>query len=103
VPHRGALDELAFLAMECERLGAGRSIGGRYSITIAGALAIAPAATDRLSKAIGALIRARIAILHLQEAPVRDPAKWPKRAVEHLEIARRECRHFKPVAAPCGT
>jgi len=45
-------------------------------------------------KAIGALIRARIAIMHLQERPVRDPLKWPKRAAEYLEIAHRECRHF---------
>src|SRR6516162_1289012 len=45
-------------------------------------------------KAIGALILARIAILHLQETPVRDPAKWPKRAAEYLKIARRECRHL---------
>jgi aminoglycoside phosphotransferase family enzyme len=40
-------------------------------------------------KAIGAFIRARIAILHLQDAPVRDPAKWPKRAAEYLAIAAR--------------
>jgi aminoglycoside phosphotransferase family enzyme len=45
-------------------------------------------------KAIGALIRARIAILHLQESPVRDPAKWPKRAAEYLRIARREARYL---------
>ena len=42
-----------------------------------------------LYKAIGTLIRARIAILHLEEAPVRDPAKWPKGAAEYLAIASR--------------
>ena len=45
-------------------------------------------------KAISALIRARIAILHLQESPVRDPAKWPRRAAEYLAIASREVQHL---------
>ena len=87
-------DELAFLAMECERLG-GRSIRAplfHHYCRRTGDRP--PPALIAFYKAIGALIRARIAILHLQQAPVRDPAKWPKRAVEYLEIARRECRNF---------
>jgi uncharacterized protein len=45
-------------------------------------------------KAMCALIRARIAILHLQEVLVREPAKWPRRAAEYLGIAGREARHL---------
>ena len=45
-------------------------------------------------KGIGALIRARIAILHLWESPGRDPAKWPRRAAEYLAIATRAAQHL---------
>jgi aminoglycoside phosphotransferase family enzyme len=88
------VDELAFLAMECERLGA-RSIGDillrRYRLRTGDR---PPPVLISFYKAIGALIRARIAILHLEEVPVRDPAKWPKRAAEYLGIAGREARHL---------
>ena len=88
------LDELAFLAMECERLGAGsigRILFWRYCQRTGDC---PPPMLIAFYKAIGALIRARIAILHLQGTPVRDPAKWPKRAAQYLELARRECRHL---------
>lgn len=86
------VEELAFLAMECERLG-GRSIGAAlFHHYYRRTGDCPPPVLIAFYKVIGALIRARIAILHLQESPVRDPAKWPKRAVEYLEIARRECR-----------
>lgn len=87
-------DELAFLAMECARLGApsiGRVLFHHYCQRTGDC---PPPVLITFYKAIGALIRARIAILHLQETPVRDPAKWPKRAAEYLEVARRECRHL---------
>ena len=47
-------------------------------------------------KAIAAFVRARLAILHLQEFPVRNPAKWSKRAAEYLVIAIREMQHLDP-------
>jgi uncharacterized protein len=88
------VEELAFLTMECDRMGA-RSIGPvlfrHYRLS----------AHDTPSpmlisfyRGIGALIRARIAILHLRESPVRDPAKWPRRAAEYLAIAARAARHL---------
>jgi aminoglycoside phosphotransferase family enzyme len=88
------VDELTFLAMECERLDAdsiGRVLFWHYCRRTGDC---PPLRLIAFYKAVGALIRARIAILHLQEMPVRDPAKWPKRAAEYLEIARRECRHL---------
>jgi len=88
------VDELAFLAMECERLGV-RSIGPVLFRSYCRRTRDCPAPVlITFYKAIGALIRARIAILHLREKPVRDPEKWPRRAAEYLEIARRECRHL---------
>ena len=88
------VDELAFLAMECERLSApsvGRILFDHYCRRTGDC---PPPVLITFYKAIGALIRARIAVLHLQEMPVRDPAKWPKRAADYLEIALRECRHL---------
>jgi aminoglycoside phosphotransferase family enzyme len=88
------VDELAFLAMECARLGvrnAGRVLFHHYCQRTGDC---PRPVLITFYKAIGALIRARIAILHLQEMPVRDPAKWPKRAADYLEIALRECRHL---------
>jgi aminoglycoside phosphotransferase family enzyme len=88
------VDELAFLAMECERLGSyttGRTLFHHYCRRTGDC---PPPLLIAFHKAVGSQIRARIAILHLQEAPVRDPVKWPNRAAEYLEIARRECRHF---------
>ena len=66
-------DELAFLAMECERLGApgiGQILFYRYSQRTGDR---PPPLLILFYQAIGAMIRARIAILHLQEFPVRDP------------------------------
>jgi aminoglycoside phosphotransferase family enzyme len=86
--------ELAFLAMECERLG-GRIIAPILFQRYCRRTRDRPASTlIAFYKAISALIRARIAIVHLRETPVRDPQKWPKRAAEYLEIARRECDHL---------
>ncbi len=88
------LDELAFLATECERLGAaeiGPILFSRYRRRTGddgGSRLI------NFYKAVNALIRARIAILHLQELPVRDAAKWPQRAAQYLLIAHRAVAHL---------
>ena len=88
------VDELAFLTMECDRMGA-RSIGQvlfrRYRLRTHDT---PPPVLITFYKVIGALIRARIAILHLRESPVRDPAKWPRRAAEYLAIATRAAQHL---------
>jgi aminoglycoside phosphotransferase family enzyme len=88
------VDELAFLAMECERLGAGGIARVLFWHYCRRTRDCPPAVLIAFYKVIGALIRARIAILHLQETPVRDPAKWPKRAADYLEIAWRECQRL---------
>jgi aminoglycoside phosphotransferase family enzyme len=88
------VDELAFLAMECERIGAHgveQVLFRRYRLRTHDS---PPPELMNFYKVIGALVRARIAILHLQESPVRDPAKWPKRAAEYLAIATRASQHL---------
>jgi uncharacterized protein len=88
------VDELAFLAMECDRLGAaviGPILFHRYRLRTGDD---PPRALIWFYKAVSALIRARLAILHLQERPVRDPQKWPARAAQYLGIADRETRQI---------
>jgi aminoglycoside phosphotransferase family enzyme len=91
-----AVEELAFLTMECERIGA-RDIGPilfhRYWLRTRD---FPPPELIAFYKAIAAFVRARLAILHLQESPVRDPAKWPQRAAEYLVIATRETQRLDP-------
>ena len=88
------VEELAFLTMECDRMGA-RSIGPvlfrHYRLR---AHDTPPPVLITFYKGIGALIRARIAILHLRESPVRDPAKWPRRAAEYLATATHAAQHL---------
>jgi len=88
------VEELAFLTMECDRMGAG-SIGPvlfrHYRLKMHDSPS--PVLLS-FYKGIGALIRARIAILHLWESPGRDPAKWPRRAAEYLAIASRAAHHL---------
>lgn len=83
------VDELAFLAMECDRLGAPgieRILFRRYRARIKDA---ASRVLITFYKAIGALIRARIAILHLRDAAIRDREKWMTRSDDYLAIAGR--------------
>ena len=80
-------DEIAFLSLECERLGArwaGEYIRRR----------ITPALRDGLSEELflfyrchRAMLRARLAIAHLLEPNPRTPHKWPPLAHEYLRIA----------------
>lgn len=91
-------DELADLAMECERLGA-PWIGGILMERCAAELNDRP--PERLMafyRAYRACLRARLAIRHLLDAEVRDPEKWPPLAREYLEIAQRACLRFRPQA-----
>ncbi|HXH04753.1 MAG TPA: hypothetical protein VNN09_15740 [Candidatus Competibacteraceae bacterium] len=84
------VDEIAFLAMECARLGAPqieRILFERYRLRTGDA---PPQALVRFYKGVRALIRARIAICHLKDPDVRDPAKWLRRAADYLALAERE-------------
>lgn len=80
-------DELAFLTLECERLGASwigeivfdtyRNISGDHP----------PRGLVNFYKALRALVRARLAIRHTVDPTVQDPGKWHARALTYLELA----------------
>ena len=84
-----AAEDLAFLALECERLGhpgAGAAILAAYSH--AGADAI-PARLLDFYFAVRAFIRAKIAAWRTHEASGDERDLWLKRAEEYLALAER--------------
>ncbi len=82
-----AADELAFLTLECERLGAAwmkRSIFDAYADLSR------DAPSDVLVhfyQSFRACMRAKIAIWHLKEPSLIDPSKWTAQAREYLRLA----------------
>jgi aminoglycoside phosphotransferase family enzyme len=80
-------DELAYLAMECERLGSAGT-GKEILETCCRELDDRPPPLlIDFYRAYRALLRARLAILHLRDETVRDPGKWRLRTMEYLELA----------------
>jgi len=80
-------DELAYLAMECERLG---SPGAGMAILESCCRELddgPPPALIHFYKAYRALLRAKLAILHLRDEDVREPEKWRPRTLEYLRLA----------------
>ncbi len=85
------LDELAFLGMECARLGCPWI---EPILFAAAANRIpdwdAPARLVAFYKLMHALTRARLAALHLEEVPIRTPEKWPRQARTFIGIAAEQ-------------
>jgi aminoglycoside phosphotransferase family enzyme len=82
-----AADELAFLAMECERLGApqvGRMVFDTYT-AITGDTP--PPKLIDFYKSCRACLRAKLAVWHTRDHEVPDHAKWLGRAREYLALA----------------
>jgi aminoglycoside phosphotransferase family enzyme len=79
-------DELAFLALECERLG--RPVVGRWFLNAYGEATADEPPQELLGfhRSYRALRRATIAAWHLQDPSVRDRGKWRERAREYLEL-----------------
>ena len=80
-------DEIAFLSLECDRLGAGWA--GKYITR-----RVMRGLRDGLSEELflfyrchRAMLRARLAIAHLLEPNPRTPDKWPRLARAYLRIA----------------
>lgn len=82
-------DELSYLALECEMLGS----PGAGKVILEGCC-------DRLGdepppeliafyKALRAMMRARLAVLHLEEEVPSDPEFWRNRAESYLKLASR--------------
>lgn len=80
-------DEIAFLSLECERLGAawvGRYVRRRAARGLQDGLTEALFLFYRCHRAT---LRARLAIAHLLEPHPRTPEKWPRLARQYLQIA----------------
>lgn len=80
-------DEIAYLSLECERLGAAW-IGDYVKRGVSRALHDDPGPELFLFyRCHRAALRARLAVAHLLEPNPRTPEKWPQRARAYLEIA----------------
>ena len=81
------VSELAFLSLECERLDApwvGELILDTYQCETGDR---PPGSLLVYYKKHHALVRAKIAVWHLKDAGVRDPAKWIGKAKDYLRRA----------------
>lgn len=89
------LDELAFLGLECERLGTAEA-GATFLRAYHERTSDAPAAPLlAFYAAHRGLLRAKIAIWHLADT-VHDRSKWTGRCAEYLELAERHAGHVPP-------
>jgi aminoglycoside phosphotransferase family enzyme len=80
-------DELAFLALECERLGA-PAVGSWFLAAYTEVTGDAPPPLLlRFHRTYRALRRAKLAVWHLEDPAVREPARWTARARRYLELA----------------
>lgn len=84
-----SLDEMGFLALECERLGAVRL--GTVLLETYRELAGDTGGEVLLHfyQGLRACVRAKVTIWHLREARYRDSAKWPARTRLYLGLAAR--------------
>lgn len=82
-------DELGFLALECDRLGA-PDFGALLMRTYGEMSDDSPAAAlIHFYQSYRACLRATIAIRHLNEEKFRYSPEWPRRAREYLQLAER--------------
>jgi aminoglycoside phosphotransferase family enzyme len=89
------LDEIAFLDMECERLGA-PDVGERIRRRVVAGLCDAPPPELYLFyRTYRALLRARLSIAHLLDSAPRTPQKWPRQARLYLAIAALDARRLE--------
>lgn len=86
------VSEIAFLALECGRLGAS-PIAGRLLRRYREVSGDRPdQALFRFYTAFNAIVRARLAIEHIADPGARTRAQWIERAESYLAVAARECR-----------
>ena len=88
-------DEIAFLCVECDRLGcpwAGEYIKRRARLTLAGG---PPEELFTFYRCHRATLRARLTIAHLLESGARTPQKWPGLADTYLRLAADDARRLQ--------
>jgi uncharacterized protein len=85
-------DELSYLALECERLGAGQ-IGDRVLAHYAATSGDhCPDPLLRFYRVFRACLRAKIAVWHLADCTAGEGGKWTRRALDYLHLAERHAR-----------
>lgn len=87
-------DELAYLAMECEHMGA-LAVGQIFIETYSEVTKDKP--PDKLLhfyKSYRATLRAKITIWHIKDSKVRNLSKWSSLAREYLKLAEDHTRGF---------
>jgi aminoglycoside phosphotransferase family enzyme len=89
------LDEIAYLTLECQRLGA--AWAGQYvrEGIERGLHEVFPPELFHFYRAYRATLRARLAIAHLLEPHPRTPEKWPRVARTYLDIAARDAARIE--------
>lgn len=89
------VDEVAYLSLECERLGAphaGDYLWRRMKVLLR------DGPVDELFtfyRCHRATLRARLAIAHLYEEHPRTPEKWPRQCRQYLGLAARDARRLE--------
>nr|MBP8296428.1 hypothetical protein [Burkholderiales bacterium] len=95
-----AADELAYLALECERLGAAWA-GGALFEAYTHVTGDAPdPALIHFHQSFRACLRAKIALWHLKEVRFRSSPKWKQLALEYLHLAGAHASRLAGTAAP---
>lgn len=82
------VDEVAFLALECERLGAAWARGPILATYTALTGDAPPEALLSFYQSHRACVRAKIAAWHLDDDGIRERTKWSERAGQYLRLAR---------------
>jgi aminoglycoside phosphotransferase family enzyme len=82
-----AIDEVGFLALECERLGDPVLAKALIKSYLACSRDDAPPSLIEFHQSCRATSRARLAIAHLYEEKYRNSPKWPCRAQQYLDLA----------------
>ncbi len=80
-------DELGFLALECERLGAAWMRRSIFETCAELSGDAPPDALVHFYQSHRACLRAKIAIWHLKEPSLTEPSKWTTQAREYLRLA----------------
>jgi uncharacterized protein len=86
------LDELAFLGMECERLGDATTGPTMLRFYEEGTDDHAERMLTEFYAAMRALLRAKLAIWHLRDGASADSARWRSSAHAYLELALRHSK-----------
>ncbi len=89
------LDEIAFLHLECERLG-NRRAGERIRRRLRHIVREDPSdGLFEFYRSRRAMLRARLSIAHLLDAAPRTPEKWPHQARAYLSLAAADAARIE--------